>query len=183
MHIFCYVLAAILTWGGFAALANYNDARGYLVILMGFVAFGLGIFLKKKIKKPEPMQINSAIAPPPKPVQVRQPDMTFSFKPVGSTFDCLYSDIYERQEVLERSGVGDTFHLTEYEWEGKPAFALIHDGMNADFAVVPAKLVKKVKDLYDNYHIIGHITKIGEMPKRDDYIFYCEVQLYCYKDN
>lgn len=183
MHIFCYVLGTILIWGGFAALANYNDPRGYFVILMGFGCFGLGIFLKKKMKKPEPMPINLNTVPPAQPVQVRQPDMTFSFKPVGSTFDCLYSDIYERQEVLERSGVGDTFHLTEYEWEGKPAFALIHDGMNADFAVVPAKLVKKVKDLYDNYHIIGHITKIGEMPKRDDYIFYCEVQLYCYKDN
>ncbi len=184
----CFILGAIFVWGGFAALLNYNDARGYLVMLFGIGFFVLGFWLRSRKKPlvpaaPSSVQANNAHNESvDQNVSDREPDTTFSFKPTGFTFDCLYSDRYERQDVIIRSRIDDSFHLREYEWEGKPAYALVSDRLNADFAVVPAKLVDKIKELNDNYKIIGHITNIKETPRRRDTVYYCDVQLSCYKD-
>ncbi|MBR1710096.1 MAG: hypothetical protein IJ719_14915 [Clostridia bacterium] len=175
--MFFYIIGFIFVWGGFATLMKGNNA-GYLVLIVGIGFFFLGYILKKKIRE------NKAV------ISSRSSDTgsegedsegTITFKAVGSTFDCKYSDRYERQDVLRRSGVNDTFHLQEYEWEGKPAFALISDTLNADFGVVPAKLVRKVKEIYDHYTVIGRITKINMIDKRDDTVYYCEVCLEYYE--
>lgn len=67
----------------------------------------------------------------------------------------------------------EVFHLQEYVWEGKPAFYIIRDRLNADVGVVPAQLVDRFHKYYhdDRYDI--KLTCIGVYSpedKKDDFV-------------
>ena len=148
--------------------------------IVGIMLFYVGIRSEDNLK------------PKQKPTKQKSNYWTLTFNAKGVTYECEHSERFtERQKVLSEAHQGDTVHLLQYEFKGKPAFALIHDGFNSDFGNVPADLVNQVLDMSQKYNITGKITKIGSfrrqigdyLPDVPDYersyqyTYWCEVKL------
>lgn len=147
--------------------------------LAGIIAIGVGIFLiyrstKKRNNKHAIEDLNTPVVPPVK---------TFSFQAAGFRFDCRFPNkkFSERQAILIRSSVNDTVTLRQYEWEGKPAFALISDNLDADLGVVPAVHVNTVLKLSQEYDIHGKIISLNQIEYRGDPYTTCDIELDCYQ--
>ena len=155
-------------------------------LLALWLCFGFGIWLLilglRSLNQPKES----------KPVKQKSNYWTLTFNAKGVTYECEHSERFtDRQKVLSEAHQGDTVHLLQYEFKGKPAFALIHDGFNSDFGNVPADLVNQVLDMSQKYNITGKITKISSfrrqigdyLPDVPDYersyqyTYWCEVKL------
>lgn len=164
---------------GVLALSNFE----FLGALFAY-AFGIWLIIHglRSLKKPKES----------KPAKQKSNYWTLTFNAKGVTYECEHSERFtDRQKVLSEAHQGDTVHLLQYEFKGKPAFALIHDGFNSDFGNVPADLVNQVLDMSRKYNITGKITKIGSfrrqigdyLPDVPDYersyqyTYWCEVKL------
>lgn len=110
------------------------------------------------------------------------PEKTFSFQAAGFRFKCRFPNTRfdERQFILVRSHVGDSVSLRQYEWEGKPAIALISDKYGADLGVVPASHVNTILKLTEKYDVIGKIIDLERIEYRKEFYTKCDIELSCF---
>lgn len=181
---------------GFCALANAE-------ILGALFSYGLGIWLIMMglRKKAQPNNIAPPVpsVPSPEPqehwqrLQLEKPFKTITIKPVGTTFDCMFSEFYEsRQKVLSFTGEGTNIALRQYTYNGEPAIAIINADLNADIGVVPRDKVEMVLDFIRKYDLVLVATDCDSFYPDDDNedsdkeaepIYTCKILIYAYKRN
>jgi len=108
---------------------------------------------------------------------------TFTFQLAGVTHNCRFPDgSLSRVTTISRSRVGDTVMLRQYEWEGKPAIAVISPrARNYDIGVVPANKVSTVCKLMDHYNTAAKIVSIEPFQYRGDSYKNCDVMIEYYE--
>lgn len=170
------ILGGLFIIAGTGALVGAG--RPHPDIATGIIAIGIGAYLIYRSKKvtSEKTEKNTI------PSQTKKPVKTFSFQAAGFRFDCRFPNkrFRDRQAVLARCRVGDTVSLRQYEWEGKPAFALISDKCGADLGVIPAIHVNKVLALTEHYTVIGKIIALDEVEYKKDFFTTCDIELSCF---
>lgn len=116
------------------------------------------------------------------PVPQEMPiEKTFSFRVTGTTHQCRFPKRpgTERSYVIARHRVGDAVYLKPYEWEGRPAVAVMSMKENVDLGVVPATLTEDVMELMEQYDVSGKIIATDTFEYRDNSYHGCDVQLIC----
>lgn len=109
-----------------------------------------------------------------------EPAKTFTFRGTGTTRKCKFGS-GTRDGALALSKVGDVCEFRQYEWEGKPAFAIINSRTGDEIAVVPAKDVDKVQNLLANYKAVTLIKNIDVFEWHNDMYHGCEIEMRCYE--
>jgi hypothetical protein len=166
----------------FGAGAFVGAGRQQPDYVTGLIAIGVGAYLiYRSKKKVETVKDNRKDIPQ----QTEKPEKTFSFQAAGFRFKCRFPNTRfdERQFILVRSHVGDSVSLRQYEWEGKPAIALISDKYGADLGVVPATHVNKILKLAEQYTVSGKIISLERIEYRGDFYTKCDIELSCYPKN
>lgn len=182
---------------GFFALANAE-------ILGALFSYGLGIWLimmglrkKTQPSNAAPPVPNVPSVPSPESqehwqrLQLEKPFKTITIKPVGITFDCIFSEFYEtRQKVLSFTGEGTNLALRQYTYNGEPAIAIINADLNSDIGVVPRDKIEMVLDFIRKYDLVLVATDCDSFFPDDDNedsdkevepIYTCKVLIYAYK--
>lgn len=148
-------------------------------ITTGIGAIGIGIYLLyRSLKMDSKSDTNTPLSSPNKDVV-----KTFSFGATGFRFKCRFPNkkFNYRQAVLVRCNIGDSVKLQQYEWEGKPSFAIISEKYGADLGVVPAIHVNKVLHLINDYSIVGKIISFDKTTYRGETYTTCDIELSCYE--
>ena len=129
-------------------------------------------------KEPVPGQTSTSI---PTPAQAPTTPVvgTFTFEPTGARFECRFPapGFNVRQRVLRKSKVGDPVKLQVYEWEGKPAIAVMNERLKADLGVIKKSQVSKLYSILSEYEVIGSISKFSDFDYRGESYRSCEIQL------
>ena len=146
-------------------------------IATGLIATAIGVYLIYRSVKNTPSAHQEASFTPPGDVV-----KTFSFQAVGFRFKCRFPNgrFDTRQSVLSRSHVGDIITLRQYEWEGKPAFALMSQRCNADLGSAPAGHVNTILELAEKYNVVGKIISIDHIEYRREPYITCDIELSCF---
>lgn len=133
----------------------------------------MGLFDEMFRRKPREEKLK--VEPPPPPLK------TFSFRVTGTTHLCRFTKHpgTDRSFVISRHKVGAPVYPYIYEWEGKPAVAIISVRDNEDLGVVPANLTKKVAELMQMYNVTGFITMIDTFEWHGEMYRGCDVTLEC----
>lgn len=179
---------------GLCALANAE-------ILGALFSYGLGIWLIMMGLREKAQPNNTAppvpSVPSPEPQetwqrwQLEKPFKAITIKPVGVTFDCIFSEFYEtRQKVLSFTGEGTNLALRQYIYNGEPAIAIINADLNSDIGVVPRDKVEMVLDFIRKYDLVLVATDCDsffpddndeDSDKEVEPIYTCKVLIYAYK--
>lgn len=170
-------------------------------LLALWVCFILGIWLIMMglRKRPQPNNTAPPVPSVPRPepqepwqrLQLEKPFKTITIKPVGITFDCIFSEFYEsRQKVLSFTGEGTNIALRQYTYNGEPAIAIINADLNSDIGVVPKDKVEMVLDFIRKYDLVLVATDCDSFfpddndensDKEVEPIYTCKVLIYAYK--
>lgn len=120
-------LPTILLFFGFLGTIGYLQQKEIVSAVICICIVGAGLCLRKKNKVQEQQQVGE-ITSKSKPIT------TFSCESVGFRFPCRFPNarFTDRNTLLYKCKVGDDLTLKEYEWEGKIAYALIHNKFGAD---------------------------------------------------
>lgn len=158
---------------GLFAITQLAFIETLLCYVLGVFCIILGIRHINSKKKPSANQIiNESVKPKEPKIIQQQPNVNevpapitrqilkhYTFKVVGVTFDCEFSDAYlDRQDVLQASKYKDVLYLKEYEFNDEIAFVVMNRRLNADIGSVPKDMVERIKALYDKYDVIGEFT-------------------------
>jgi len=168
--------------------------------IVGIMLFYVGIRSEDNLKpkqKPTAPPVPSVPSPEPQEhwqrLQLEKPFKTITIKPVGITFDCMFSEFYEsRQKVLSFTGEGTNIALRQYTYNGEPAIAIINADLNSDIGVVPRDKVEMVLDFIRKYDLVLVATDCDSFYPDDDNedfdkeaepIYTCKILIYAYKRN
>lgn len=113
--------------------------------------------------------------------QERPIEKTFSFRVTGTTHQCRFPKRpgTERTYVIARHRVGDAVYPKLFEWEGRPAVAIMSMKEGVDVGVVPATMTMDVVKLMEAYDISGAIIAKDTFEYRGNSYNGCDVQLIC----
>ena len=116
-------------------------------------------------------------------IPAQAPLGTFTFQLAGVTHNCRFPDGYlSRVTTISRSRIGDVVTLHKYEWEGRPAVAVLSPrAKNYDIGVVPADKTKKVCELMDQYNTVTKIVGIEPFEYKGDNYKDCDVMIEYYE--
>lgn len=173
------VIGALFVLTGIRALTQITEPGALPSMLVCFAIGGALLYLGyKKIKDPPPAKepIPEPTAPP---VPSSPPVGTFTFEPTGTRFECCFptKGYAARQRVLMKSKVGDPVQLRVYEWEGKPAIAVVNARIGADLGVAKKTQSSKLNNLLNDYTVTGAITKFTDFDLKGENYLSCEVKL------
>ena len=156
--------------------------RGDMSFLAVGVAIGAGLifwgFRSRRRTDAEPVEPVIHEVPVPRVMPVEK---TFSFRVTGTTHQCRFPKRpgTERSYVIARHRVGDAVYPKLYEWEGRPAVAIMSKKEEVDVGVVPATMTMDVVKLMEAYDISGAIIAKDTFEYRGNSYNGCEVQLNC----
>jgi len=108
---------------------------------------------------------------------------TYSFEPTGVTHECKYPNARtSRQASIYRSRKGDPVELRVYEWQGKPAVAVINQRTGYDIGVAKAGSDSPaLQKLLEQYDVRARIEDITSFEYRRDTYRNTIVTAYCYE--
>ena len=157
--------------------------RGDMSFLAVGVAIGAGLIFwgfrsRRRRTAAEPVEPVIHEVPVPQEMPVEK---TFSFRVTGTTHQCRFPKRpgTERSYVIARHRVGDAVYPKLYEWEGRPAVAIMSKKEDVDVGVVPATMTMDVVKLMEAYDIDGTIIAKDSFSYRGNLYNGCEVQLNC----
>lgn len=175
------ILGVLFIISGIGMISTSGVGSAVVGVVIGLVFLYFAFkdkFRKKSLTDPEQAHANNIIEVEKLPDNYVD---TFSFKVTGCRYECRFCEssyIPMRQDIISKCGRNDTVTPRIYEWEGKPAVALICDRLGYDIGVVPKTLVDKVISLSDKYTLRGVIDGF-EYDNKDN--AYPTVQLRCYE--
>ena len=156
--------------------------RGDMSFLAVGVAIGAGLifwgFRSRRRTDAEPVEPVIHEVPVPRVMPIEK---TFSLRVTGTTHQCRFPKRLgtERSYVIARHRVGDAVYPKLYEWEGRPAVAIMSKKEEVDVGVVPATMTMDVVKLMEAYDISGAIIAKDTFEYRGNSYNGCEVQLNC----
>lgn len=183
----CIVIGVFIFVSGFAC---FTAGESVLTMLpASLVCFALGGVLirsgYKSMKNPKPKSNTIATNSNTTfvPVQTSPPVGTFTFEPTGTRFECKFpiKGFAMRQRVLQKSKVGDPITLQLYEWEGKPAVAVMNARLGVDLGVAKKAQSSKLNKLMNEYDVAGKIVKFTDFDMKNENYLSCEIQLDYYE--
>lgn len=197
MHNICFAFSLFII--GLIALSNFYISLAILCYIVGIwlLVKGLHMISARDSKQSVPPMPSAPSAPSSEPqepwqrLQLEKPFKTITIKPVGITFNCMFSEFYEsRQKVLSFTGEGTNIALRQYTHNGEPAIAIINADLNADIGVVPRDKIEMVLDFIKKYDLVLIATDCDSFYPDDDNedsdkevepIYTCKVLIYAYK--
>ena len=158
--------------------------RGDMSFLATGVAIGAGLIFWGLRSRRRRQDRNPVIEPVIHEVSVSQErpiEKTFSFRVTGTTHQCRFPKRpgTERTYVIARHRVGDAVYPKLFEWEGRPAVAIMSMKEDVDVGVVPATMTMDVVKLMEAYDISGAIIAKDTFEYRGNSYNGCDVQLIC----
>lgn len=173
------ILGAMFVLVGITNGLKDND----MAFLSVGVAIGAALIfwgLRSRRRRPDAEPGEPVIHEIPVP-QERPIEKTFSFRVTGTTHQCRFPKRpgTERSYVIARHRVGDAVYPKLFEWEGRPAVAIMSMKEDVDVGVVPATMTMDVVKLMEAYDIDGTIIAKDSFSYRGNLYNGCEVQLNC----
>ena len=103
---------------------------------------------------------------------------TCTFEVTGVTHECRFSPLgRHRQDVMKEIRVGNQIYLKRYEWQGKPAFAVMSWKSNEDIGVAPRGCVRSLVRLEGKGVTSGIVVSTRNFEYNGDYFNNCEVRI------
>ena len=173
------VFGALMVLSGIFTLSS-DSKNGLMSIVFGvlFVFWGWYAWTKKKALQQSQvkMEIMGYAATTP----AAEATETFTFEVTGVTHECRFSSMgRRRQDVMDGIHIGDKVYLKQYEWQGKPAFAVMDPKTNEDIGVAPRGCVKPLLKLVGKYSTSGMVVSKRNFEYKGDYYTGCEVRIDC----
>lgn len=157
-----------------------DPGNGVLCIVFGAALAYWGRYARKKKEAGRVAAVQNEIAG----YVAASPDPTasdtFTFEVTGVTHECRFSSMgRRRQDVMDGIHIGDKVYLKQYEWQGKPAFAVMDPKTNEDIGVAPRGCVKPLLKLVEKYSTSGMVVSKRNFEYKGDYYTGCEVRIDC----
>lgn len=106
---------------------------------------------------------------------------SYTFEPGEILKECIFSNTSQkRQDIITWCAVGDPVSFRAYEWQGKTALAVIHDGLDIGI-VKQSKDLPAILAMMDEYDIDAHIARMADTVYRGRSCISCDVKVDCYR--
>ena len=173
------VFGALMVLSGIFTLSS-DSKNGLMSIVFGvlFVFWGWYAWTKKKALQQS--QVNREIMGYAATTPAAEATETFTFEVTGVTHECRFSPKgRQRQDVMDDIHIGDSVYLKQYEWQGKPALAVMSPKTSEDIGVAPKGCVKSILSLTGKYDASAIVVSKRYFEYHGNDYATCEVRIDC----